>query len=63
MTQGALKVFCKLLHLSIQAFDRSMIHRYVATGTNPVLPCAALSAFVGGASWKNFAHHLRIESL
>ncbi|WP_367119050.1 hypothetical protein [Nostoc sp. JL23] len=40
----------KLLHRSIQALDRSMIHR-VAIGTNSALPWAAFSAFVGlGAS-------------
>jgi hypothetical protein len=46
------KFLTKLLQRSIQAFDRSMIH-LVATGTNPVFPCAAFSTFVGlGASSK-----------
>jgi hypothetical protein len=31
------KFLTKLLHRSIQAFERSITHR-VATGTNPVLP-------------------------
>jgi len=45
------KFLTRLLQRSIQAFDRSITHR-VAIGTNPALPCAAFSAFVGlGASW------------
>ena len=44
------KFLTKLLHRSIHALERSIIHR-VATGTNPTLPWAAFWALVGlGAS-------------
>jgi len=49
MTQGALKV--SRSHLSIQAFDRSMIHHSPPEQT--LFYLVLLSAFVGfGASWK-----------
>jgi hypothetical protein len=40
------KFLMSILHLSIQAFDRSIIH-LALTGTNPDFPCASFSTFEG----------------
>ena len=46
------KFLTKLLHLSTQAFERSITH-LAATGTNPHCPLAAFSAFDGLAESSN----------